>query len=144
MNVCKYMFMSASTQRIYSQYSFGSERNPYYEKAINCGQKLIVNGFFVICVELERHGYIKCSTQTDGNDNEYVYQRINQNWGNIDNSYPDDRARVIRIVADIANNINQMARIANAKGDIYFSDIDKQQCSLDDVKKTFEEVLETW
>ena len=37
--------------------------------------------------------------------------------GNIDSSYPDDRARVIRIVAGVANNINQMEKLANAKGD---------------------------
>ena len=64
--------------------------------------------------------------------------------GNIDNSYPDDRARVIRIVAGIANNINQMAKLANTKGDIYFRDIDRLQDSLNDVKKAFGEVLEIW
>lgn len=64
--------------------------------------------------------------------------------GNIDNSYPDDRARVIRIVAGIANNIKQMAKLANTKGDIYFRDIDRLQDSLNDVKKAFGEVLEIW
>ena len=73
----------------------------------------------------------------------YIRELI-RTGGNIDNSYPDDRARVIRIVAGIANNINQMAKLANAKGDIYFRDIDRLQDSLDDVKKTFGEVLEVW
>lgn len=73
----------------------------------------------------------------------YIRELI-RTGGNIDNSYPDDRARVIRIVAGIANNINQMAKLANAKGDIYFRDIDRLQDSLDDVKKTFGEVLEIW
>lgn len=73
----------------------------------------------------------------------YIRELI-RTGGNIDNSYPDDRAKVIRIVAGIANNINQMAKLANAKGDIYFRDIDRLQDSLDDVKKTFGEVLEIW
>ena len=61
----------------------------------------------------------------------YIRELI-RTGGNIDSSYPDDRARVIRIVAGIANNINQMAKLANAKGDIYFRDIDRLQDSLDD------------
>lgn len=73
----------------------------------------------------------------------YIRELI-RTGGNIDNSYPDDRAKVIRIVAGIANNINQMAKLANAKGDIYFRNIDRLQDSLDDVKKTFGEVLEIW
>ena len=73
----------------------------------------------------------------------YIRELI-RTGGSIDNSYPDDRARVIRIVAGIANNINQMAKFANAKGDIYFRDIDRLQDSLNDVKKAFEEVLEIW
>ena len=73
----------------------------------------------------------------------YIRELI-RTGGSIDNSYSDDRARVIRIVAGIANNINQMAKLANAKGDIYFRDIDRLQDSLDDVKKTFGEMLEIW
>ena len=73
----------------------------------------------------------------------YIRELI-RTGGNIDTSYPEDRARAIRIIAGIANNINQMAKLANAKGDIYFRDIDRLQESLDDVKKTFGEALEIW
>ena len=59
-------------------------------------------------------------------------------------SYPDDRARVIRIVAGIANNINQAVRLGNSQGKLYYSDIDKLQSSLDEVKKILGEVLEVW
>lgn len=64
--------------------------------------------------------------------------------GNIDTSYPKDRARVIRVIAGIANNINQTVKLGNSQGKLYYSDIDKLQSSLDDVKKTFVEVLEVW
>lgn len=64
--------------------------------------------------------------------------------GNIDTSYPEDRAKIIRVIADIANNINQAVKLGNSQGKLYYSDIDKLQSSLDDVKKTFGEVLEIW
>ena len=71
-------------------------------------------------------------------------------WRNVwqmereDTSYPEDRARVIRVIAGIANNINQVVKLGNSQGKLYYSDIDKLQNSLDDVKKTFGEVLEVW
>ena len=63
---------------------------------------------------------------------------------NLKRSYPEDRARVIRVIAGIANNINQAVKLGNSQGRLYYSDIDKLQNSLDDIKKTFGEVLEVW
>ena len=71
-------------------------------------------------------------------------RELNRTGGNIDKSYPDDRARAIRVIAGIANNINQAVKLGNSQGKLYYSDIDKLQNSLDDVKKTFGEVLEVW
>ena len=73
----------------------------------------------------------------------YIRELI-RTGGNIDTSYSEDRARVIRIIAGIANNINQAVKLGNSQGRLYYSDIDKLQGSLDDVKKTFGEVLEVW
>lgn len=70
----------------------------------------------------------------------YIRELI-RTGGNIDTNYPEDRARVIRV---IANNINQAVKLGNSQGRLYYSDIDKLQNSLDDVKKTFGEVLEVW
>lgn len=64
--------------------------------------------------------------------------------GNIDSSYPDDRARVIRIVAGIANNINQAVKLGNTQGKLYFADIMELQSDLNEVKRLFGEVLEKW
>ena len=44
----------------------------------------------------------------------------------------------------VENNINQAVKLGNSQGKLYYSDIDKLQSSLDDVKKTFGEVLEVW
>ena len=74
---------------------------------------------------------------------EYVRELIRLG-GNVDFRYPEDRARVIRIFSSIANNINQAVRLGNTQGELYFSDIDKLQRSLDEIKSLFREVLETW
>ena len=73
----------------------------------------------------------------------YIRELI-RTGGNIDTSYPGDRARVIRVIAGIANNINQAVKLGNSQGRLYYSDIDKLQSSMDEVKKTFGEVLEVW
>ena len=73
----------------------------------------------------------------------YIRELI-RTGGNIDTSYPEDRAKIIRVIAGIANNINQAVKLGNSQGRLYYSDIDKLQNSLDDVKKTFGEVLEVW
>lgn len=73
----------------------------------------------------------------------YIRELI-RTGGNIDTSYPEDRARIIRVIAGIANNINQAVKLGNSQGKLYYSDIDKLQSSLDDVKKTFGEALEVW
>ena len=73
----------------------------------------------------------------------YIRELI-RTGGNIDTSYPEDRAKIIRVIAGIANNINQAVKLGNLQGKLYYSDIDKLQSNLDDVKKTFGEVLEVW
>ena len=74
---------------------------------------------------------------------EYVRELIRLG-GNVDFKYPEDRARAIRIFSGIANNINQAVRLGNAQGELYFSDIDKLQGNLNEIKTLFGEVLETW
>ena len=45
----------------------------------------------------------------------YIRELI-RTGGNIDTSYPEDRARVIRVIAGIANNINQVVKLGNSQG----------------------------
>ena len=45
----------------------------------------------------------------------YIRELI-RTGGNIDTSYPEDRARAIRIIAGIANNINQAVKLGNSQG----------------------------
>ena len=73
----------------------------------------------------------------------YIRELI-RTGGSVDMQFPADRAKLIRVVSGIANNINQAVKLGNSQGRLYYSDIDKLQSSLDDVKKTFGEVLEVW
>ena len=56
----------------------------------------------------------------------YIRELI-RTGGNIDTSYPEDRTRAIRVIAGIANNINQVVKLGNSQGKLYYSDIDKLQ-----------------
>ena len=87
--------------------------------------------------------YIRELIRTGMTASAYIRELI-RTGGNIDTSYPEDRAKAIRIIAGIANNINQTVKLGNSQGRLYYSDIDKLQNSLDDIKKTFGEVLEVW
>ena len=86
----------------------------------------------------------KISVKLSEKDMDILKVALKRTGGNIDTSYPEDRARAIRVIAGIANNINQAVKLGNSQGRLYYSDIDKLQNSLDDVKKTFGEVLEVW
>ena len=86
----------------------------------------------------------KVSVKLSEKDMDILKEALKRTGGNIDTSYPEDRARVIRVIAGIANNINQAVKLGNSQGKLYYSDIDKLQSGLDDVKKTFGEVLEIW
>lgn len=81
--------------------------------------------------------------QTGMTASAYIRELI-MTGGNIDTSYPEDRAKAIRVIAGIANNINQAVKLGNSQGRLYYSDIDKLQNSMDEVKKTFGEVLKVW
>ena len=54
----------------------------------------------------------------------YIRELI-RTGGNIDTSNPEDRARAIRVIAGIANNINQAVKLGNSQGRLYYSDIEK-------------------
>ena len=86
----------------------------------------------------------KVSVKLSEKDMDILKAALKRTGGNIDTSYPEDRARAIRVIAGIANIINQAVKLGYSQGRLYYSDIDKLQNSLDDIKKTFGEVLEVW
>ena len=112
----------------------GKRRYKSDRKDYKISVKLSEKNMDILKAELKRTGMTASA---------YIRELI-QTGGNIDTSYPEDRARAIRIIAGIANNINQTVKLGNSQGRLYCSDIDKLENSLDDVKKTFGEVLEVW
>ena len=120
-------------ERIYGM-SDGKRRYKSDRKDHKVSVKLSEKDMDILKVALNRTGMTASA---------YIRELI-RTGGNIDTSYPEDRAKAIRIIAGIANNINQTVKLGNSQGRLYYSDIDKLQNSLDDVKKTFGEVLEVW
>ena len=120
-------------ERIYGM-SDGKRRYKFDRKDHKVSVKLSEKDMDILKVALNRTGMTASA---------YIRELI-RTGGNIDTSYPEDRARAIRVIAGIANNINQAVKLGNSQGKLYYSDIDKLQNSLDDVKKTFGEVLEVW
>ena len=120
-------------ERIYGM-SDGKRRYKFDRKDHKVSVKLSEKDMDILKAALNRTGMTASA---------YIRELI-RTGGNIDTSYPEDRAKAIRIIAGIANNINQMVKLGNSQGRLYYSDIDKLQNSLDDVKKTFGEVLEVW
>ena len=79
-----------------------------------------------------------------GVDRSKYLRALVQGAGRIDKDFPMDRANLIRQITGIATNVNQIAKYANSQGVIYFSEMDKLQVLLQEIKKLLQEVLEVW
>ena len=79
-----------------------------------------------------------------GVDRSKYLRALVQGANGIDKEFPIDRANLIRQITGIATNVNQIARYANSQGAIYFSEMDKLQVLLQEIKRLLEEVLEVW
>ena len=79
-----------------------------------------------------------------GVDRSKYLRALVQGAGGIDKDFPMDRANLIRQITGIATNVNQIAKYANSQGVIYFSEMDKLQVLLQEIKKLLQEVLEVW
>ncbi len=61
------------------------------------------------------------------------------------NELSEDGAEIAEnVMLDADVMVKEAVKLGNSQGRLYYSDIDKLQSSLDDVKKTFGEVLEVW
>lgn len=79
-----------------------------------------------------------------GVDRSKYLRALVQGAGGIDKEFPADRANLIRQITGIATNVNQIAKYANSQGAIYFSEMDKLQVMLQEIKQLLKEVLEVW
>jgi len=79
-----------------------------------------------------------------GVDRSKYLRALVQGAGGIDKDFPMDRANLIRQITGIATNVNQIAKYANSQGVVYFSEMDKLQVLLQEIKQLLKEVLEVW
>lgn len=79
-----------------------------------------------------------------GVDRSKYLRALVQGAGGIDKEFPTDRANLIRQITGIATNVNQIAKYANSQGAVYFSEMDKLQVLLQEIKQLLKEVLEVW
>lgn len=79
-----------------------------------------------------------------GVDRSKYLRALVQGASGIDKEFPVDRANLIRQITGIATNVNQIAKYANSQGVIYFSEMDKLQVLLQEIKQLLKEVFELW
>ena len=89
-------------ERIYGM-SDGKRRYKFDRKDHKVSVKLSEKDMDILKVALNRTGMTASA---------YLRELI-RTGGNIDTSYPEDRAKAIRIIAGIANNINQTVKLGN-------------------------------
>ena len=79
-----------------------------------------------------------------GVDRSKYIRALVQGAGKVDLKFPLDRANLVRQITGVATNVNQLAKVANGRGDIYFSEIYKCTMLLEEIKTLMKEVLENW
>ncbi len=77
------------------------------------------------------------------NRSRYIRELINGN-GNVDSTFAEDRANLIRRVSGVAVNVNQIARMVNTNKLLRSSDLFSIERKLDKLLELFREVLEIW
>ena len=77
------------------------------------------------------------------NRSRYIRELIHGN-GNVDSTFAEDRANLIRQVSGVAVNVNQIARMVNTNRFLRSSDLIRMEVKLDRMLEIFREVLDAW
>ena len=77
------------------------------------------------------------------NRSEYLRELVKNSKGG-DTTFVADRSSFIRQITGIATNVNQIAKVVNAQGFAYTSDINGIKRDLEDIKRLMQEVLSVW
>ena len=77
------------------------------------------------------------------NRSRYIRELIQGN-GNVDSTFAEDRANLIRQVSCVAVNVNQIARMVNTNRFLRSSDLIRMEVKLDRLLEIFREVLDVW
>ena len=77
------------------------------------------------------------------NRSSYIRELIHGN-GNVDSTFAEDRANLIRQISGVAVNVNQIARMVNTNKLLRSSDLISIEVKLDRLLEFFREVLDVW
>lgn len=77
------------------------------------------------------------------NRSRYIRELIHGN-SNVDSTFAEDRANLIRQVSGVAVNVNQIARMVNTNRFLRSSDLISVEVKLDRLLEIFREVLDVW
>ena len=77
------------------------------------------------------------------NRSRYIRELIHGN-GDVDSTFAEDRANLIRQVSGVAVNVNQIARMVNTNRFLRSSDLISVEVKLDRLLEIFREVLDVW
>lgn len=79
-----------------------------------------------------------------GMDRSKYIRQLVQTGGKIDTTFPRDRAEIIRQVSGVANNINQIAKLANTRGYVSFSDVNEIVQQQKSIMELLREDMKAW
>lgn len=77
------------------------------------------------------------------NRSRYIRELIHGK-GNVDSTFAEDRANLIRQVSGVAVNVNQIARMVNTNRFLRSSELISMEVKLDRLLEIFREVLDVW
>ncbi len=99
-----------------------------------------------VCFKVSEEEFqnLEADVKASGVDRSKYLRALIIDGGFADMTFPKDRATLIRQISGIATNVNQIAKLANSQGSVYFRVIDELMILLNDVKVLLKEVLESW
>ncbi len=84
-----------------------------------------------------------CAKLVRMNRSEYIRELV-KSAGQPDTTFAKDRSNFIRQITGIATNVNQVAKLANTRGYVLFSDVSELKGSLKEITELMGEVLRKW
>ena len=80
-----------------------------------------------VSLKLSEEDFLKLESdaKSAGMDRSKYLRALIQNAKGIDPTFVADRARLIRTVSGVSNNVNQITHLANVQGQIYFLGLKK-------------------
>ena len=104
---------------------------------------LKLNKVTVKITDSERDRLVDLAMAAGMNRSQYLRGLIDGN-GNVDHSFPKDRAELIRQISGVATNVNQIAKHVNTNRFLGSGDVMLMNRYLREIRELLMEALESW